>query len=206
MGKRHFYKTPLTFDRSTVRTLLNEAVIGLAGRETAIGDAIALAVKRLREQPEGNRVLILLTDGANSAGHIAPLKAAELAQAEGVRIYTIGIGGEGVRRSIMGMSFQSGSDLDEATLQGIADETGGQYFRARDLEALQGIYRLLDEYEPIDQDNAVYREVDELYVWPLLLSLLFSMVIAFIALGTISFGRNRRQRPVIPTVGQTEHV
>jgi Ca-activated chloride channel family protein len=87
-GDQAYLQTPLTFDRETVRTLLNEAAIGLAGKSTAIGDAIGLAVKRLRERPAENRVLILLTDGANTSGSVDPLKAADLAAREGVRIYS----------------------------------------------------------------------------------------------------------------------
>lgn len=93
-GKRAYVQTPLTFDRKTVRYMLNEAEIGLAGKETAIGDGIGLAVKRLRDRPEGSRVLILLTDGANTAGEITPLKAAELAKTVGLKIYTIGVGAD----------------------------------------------------------------------------------------------------------------
>ena len=177
-GQQAFLQAPLTFDRGTVGTLLGEAVIGLAGKDTAIGDAIALAVKRLREQPEGNRILVLLTDGANSAGHIEPRKAAEVAAAEGIRIYTIGVGSEAVRGGILGVQVFRGSGLDEATLKFIAKETSGQYFRARDLDELQKIYRLLDQYEPIEQDNTVYRVVDEMYHWPLLGTFLMSLLIA----------------------------
>ena len=163
-GRNAYLQTPLTFDRETVRALLNEAVIGLAGKETALGDAIGLAVKKLRDRPEGDRVLILLTDGANTAGEVAPLKAAQLAAAEGVRIHTIGVGADAV--GLFGM-VQSGGDLDEATLEAVARETGGRYFRARDLKSLQGIYALLDQLEPVAGEEQSFRPVDELYAWPL---------------------------------------
>src|SRR5690606_1004479 len=94
-GQRAYALTPLTADRATVRDQLRDSVVGLAGRETALGDAIALSVKRLREQPQGQRVVIVLTDGVNTAGVLEPLKAAELAKAEGVRVYTIAFGGSG---------------------------------------------------------------------------------------------------------------
>ncbi len=93
-GDEAYLQVPLTLDRNTVRTLLDEAQIGLAGQQTAIGDAIGLAIKRLRDEPIKNRVLILLTDGASNAGNVDPLKAADLAAREGVRIYTIGVGAD----------------------------------------------------------------------------------------------------------------
>ena len=93
-GSQAYLQTPLTFDRKTVMTLLDESALGLAGQNTAIGDAIGLAVKRLRKQATESRVLILLTDGANTAGEVSPLKAAELAAQDGLKIYTIGIGAD----------------------------------------------------------------------------------------------------------------
>ena len=87
-------QAPLTFDRKTVRTLLNESAIGLAGQFTAIGDAIGLAVKRLRERDQKNRVLILLTDGANTAGEVDPMQATRIAAESGLKIYTVGIGAD----------------------------------------------------------------------------------------------------------------
>jgi len=133
-GERAYLQAPLTFDRATVKTLLDESAIGLAGDATAIGDAIGIAVKRLRGNHTQNRVLVLLTDGANTAGQIAPLKAAELAAKAGLRIHTIGIGAdrEHVRQLFGGYRFNPKLDLDETTLRAIADATGGRYFRARD--------------------------------------------------------------------------
>ncbi len=171
-GRQAYLQSPLSYDRNTLQTLLREAVVGLAGKETAIGDAIGLAVKRLREQPEENRVLILLTDGANTAGSVDPIRAADLAASEKIRIYTIGVGGDGVRiRGLFGLQI-GGSDLDEGTLQQIAKTTGGRYFRARNLHELEQIYRLLDEIEPASDEILNFRQVDELYQWPLLISLL----------------------------------
>ncbi len=180
-GRHAYLQAPLTFDRDTVKTLLDEAVIGLAGKETALGDAIALGVKRLREQPQGNRVLILLTDGTNTAGNIPPLKAAELAQAEGVRIYTIGIGADQEVRNLFGQSISLGTDLDEAGLQKIAAMTGGDYYRARNLQALQAIYQKLDELEPLAKDTLFYRDIHEWYLWPLGLALLLSAQMGLLA-------------------------
>ncbi len=171
-GERAYLQVPLTLDRETVRTLLLEAFIGLAGEKTAIGDAITLAVKRIHDQGAAgaDQVLILLTDGANTAGEIDPLKAAELAEQIGLKIYTIGIGAEQmVVSSITGgmRRVNPSADLDEETLTQIAERTGGRYFRAKDTAALQDIYRLLDEMEPVAEPEAGFRPVKSLYYWPL---------------------------------------
>ncbi len=178
-GDRAYLQAPLTLDRKTVNTLLQESVIGLAGKKTAIGDAIGLAVKRLRKEPEQNRVLILLTDGSNTAGSIDPLKAADLAAQEKIRIYTIGVGADSrVVRDLFGRKRAISSDIDEETLQAISDKTGGRYYRARDVESLLQIYSLLDEIEPIADDVEIYRPVNELYFKPLAAALLLSLLLA----------------------------
>jgi Ca-activated chloride channel family protein len=178
-GQRAYALTPLTLDRDSVRDQLRDSVAGLAGRETAIGDAIGLAVKRLRDQPKGQRVLILLTDGVNTAGVLDPLKAAELAKAEGVRIHTIAFGGSGGGFSIFGLTVPmpgAEEEIDEATLKKIAQETGGQSFRARDTEQLAGIYAELDRIEPVKQEGARVRPRVERYAWPLVAALLVSLL------------------------------
>ncbi len=181
-GDEAYLQAPLTFDRDTVRTLLDEAQIGLAGKQTAIGDAIGLAIKRLRQEPAENRVLILLTDGANTAGNVDPLKAADLAASEGVRIYTIGIGsGETVVQTPFGRRRVASGDLDEATLKAIAEKSGGHYFRARDTAQLAQIYDQLDRIEPVSEDEQSWRPIDELYFWPLGSALLLSVIIALAA-------------------------
>ena len=171
-GERAYLQVPLTLDRETVKILLMEAFIGLAGEKTAIGDAITLAVKRIHDQQSdaGEQVLVLLTDGANTAGEIDPMKAAELAAQVGLRVYTIGIGAEQLEvASIMGgrRRVNPSADLDEETLTGIADLTGGRYFRATDTATLQDIYRLVDELEPVEEPEAGFRPVKSLYYWPL---------------------------------------
>lgn len=184
-GQQAYVQTPLTFDRATARTLLFESAVGLAGRETAIGDAIGVAVKRLRDQPTDERVLVLLTDGANTAGSIAPLKAAELAKEAGIRIYTIGVGSDpGAGFGAFGLSMGR-NPIDEATLEAIAEGTGGRYFRARDLRELQGIYGLLDELEPVESDQQTFRPVGELFAWPLGLALALSAWVAAVRAGLI---------------------
>ena len=175
-GTNAYLQVPLTQDRKTVKLLLDDAVLRIAGPKTAIGDAIGLAIKRLKAQPEKNRVLILLTDGANTAGTIKPLKAADLAAQEKIRIYIIGVGSDGgVIRTPFGMQRVRGGDLDEPLLKDIASKTSGEYFRARDVQSLQKIYALLDKIEPVSEDDVTYRPVDELYHWPLALALLLSV-------------------------------
>ncbi len=171
-GERAYLQVPLTLDRDTVKVLLLEAFIGLAGEKTAIGDAITLAVKRIHdlEEDPGEQVLVLLTDGANTAGEVQPLKAAELAQQVGLRIYTIGIGAEQLEvSSLIGgrRSINPSADLDEKTLTGIAELTGGRYFRAKDTAGLQDIYRLVDELEPVEEPEAGFRPVKSLFHVPL---------------------------------------
>lgn len=179
-GERAYLQAPLTFDRKTVRTLLDESVIGLAGDKTAIGDAIGLAVKRLKDNPKEQRVLILLSDGANTAGTVAPLQAAELAAREGLKVYTIGIGAdEMVIRDLLGSrKVNPSQDLDEPTMRGIAEKTGGRYFRARDVKELENIYQMLDELEPVERDKRYYRPQTELYPWPLGAALLLAALLA----------------------------
>ena len=168
-GRNAYLQAPLTFDRRTVNTLLQESAIGLAGQETAIGDAIGLAVKRLKDEQKDSRVLILLTDGANTAGEVSPLKAAELAAREGLKIYTIGIGAdEIIRNTFFGAQrINPSADLDEKTLTAIAQQTGGRYFRARNTDELEKIYLLLDELEPVAQDKRSFRPTHALFYWPL---------------------------------------
>jgi len=179
-GTQAYLQTPLTFDRKTVMTLLDESAIGLAGDNTAIGDAIGLAVKRLKNQEVNSRVLILMTDGANTAGEVSPLKAAELAAENQLKIYTIGIGAdEMLVRSFFGaQKVNPSQDLDEKTLTAIAEKTGGVYFRARNTDELNKIYQLLDQLEPVEKDKQYFRPKSELYYWPLAGALLLAAAIA----------------------------
>lgn len=174
-GRQAYVITPLTPDRQSVRQQLDDSVIGMAGRETAIGDAVALAVKRLREragdpeasgQPASQRVLILLTDGVNTAGVIDPDRALELARGEGVRIYTVGFGGGGGGGGGL-FGLGSGNEIDEAMLNRLAAETGGRYFRAMNTAELAGIYSEIDAIEPVDQAALPVRPRHDLYPWPL---------------------------------------
>lgn len=194
-GSRAYVQTPLTYDRKTVRAFLDDSVIGLAGRETAIGDAVALAVKRLREQPEDNRVLILLTDGANTAGNIAPADATQVAAESKVRIYTIGIGGGkvGIRTPFGIRLRRPAGDLDPTTLKAIADATGGRFFQASETDELERVYQDLDRLEPSIRDNRSYRPMHALFHWPAGAALLLAMLI-----GIVNGWSSRREAPREP--------
>ncbi len=177
-GERAYLNVPLTYDSTTVLRLLDETTIGLAGPSTAIGDAIGLAVKRLREQNTKHKVLILMTDGANTAGQIDPLRAAELAAGVGLKIYTIGIGADEmlVKQLFGAIRVNPSTDLDEPTMRGIAKATGGLYFRARDISALENIYGELDKLEPVESGAQFFRPATPLFPWPLGLALLCAAV------------------------------
>ncbi len=160
-----FVQAPLTFDRQTVNTLLQEAVLGLAGRATAIGDAIALGVKRLVEIEAKERLLIILTDGENTTGMLTPIRAADLAVAAKVKVYSIGFGR---------LTAKQVADLTE-----VADKTGGLFFEARNLEQLQRIYQDIDQLEPTLQPQGFYQTRQELYSYPLTLALLLAFILAW---------------------------
>jgi Ca-activated chloride channel family protein len=179
-GTRAYLQTPLTFDNKTVGRLLRESALGLAGERTAIGDAIGLAIKRLDLESDNSRVLILMTDGANTAGEVTPLKAAQLAAEHGLRIYTIGIGADrDIETTWFGIRRRSpAAQLDEESLRAIAQASGGRYFRARDSEELEQIYSLLDELEPMPRDSESLRPVSALFVWPLAVALALAGILA----------------------------
>lgn len=168
-GTRAYLQSPLTFDRKTVAQMLDEAEIGLPGEETAIGDAIGLAVKHLRNRPAEERVLVLLSDGANNAGVLDPEKAAEIAAKEHIRIHSIGIGsGDALVQTAFGVQrIGGGADLDEASLRQVAEATGGSYFRARDTEGLIDVYRRIDALEPTAGEHASVRPTSSLFHYPL---------------------------------------
>ncbi|MEO5829475.1 MAG: VWA domain-containing protein [Rhodanobacter sp.] len=169
-GSQAFLVTPLTYDLAAVRAQLQGAAVGLAGTETAIGDAIAVAVKRLSALPEQARVLVLLTDGVNNAGSITPRDAARAAKAAGVRIYTIGVGA--MRMRIPGFFgsqlINPSADLDADMLTEIATQSGGRFFRATDSAELADAYRAIDALEPMPQRGPALRPRHELFRWPLL--------------------------------------
>lgn len=195
---RAYLQAPLTFDRRAVSTLLNEAQVGLTGQQTAIGDAIGVAIKRLKDRPAKSRVLVLLTDGANNTGILDPMQAAKLAKEYGIRVYTIGVGGgtRVVRTPFGSQRVNPSQDLDEATLKKIAETTGGRYFRARDIKGLASVYAEIDKLEPASGKSESVRPVIDLYDWPLGIALILSFLLAlgYLLPGTINTPMRENQK------------
>ncbi|NOZ66339.1 MAG: VWA domain-containing protein [Alphaproteobacteria bacterium] len=196
---RAYLQVPLTFDHNVVRTLLAEAQVGLTGQKTAIGDAIAIAAKRLKDRPVKSRVLVLLTDGANNSGVMQPLQAARLAKKLDIRIYTIGVG---ANRMVVQTAFgrqivNPSEDLDEKTLGKIAKLTGGRYFRATDVKSLAGIYAELDQLEPVSGDPQFIRPSVSLYSWPLGMALalvgVFGLILIVPSIITLFQSKNLKE-------------
>ena len=175
-GTHAYLLTPLTFDVDTVAKQLEGTAIGLAGRETALGDSIVLATRHLAKLPARSRVLVLLTDGVNTAGSVQPLDAARLAASAGVRIYTIGIGSADSQSiSVFGMRIPGpDEDLDVGTLSAIAVNTGGKFFRASDADQLAAAYRSIDALEPLARGRSLLRPREERYPWPLGVAMLLA--------------------------------
>ncbi|MCE0495246.1 vWA domain-containing protein [Vibrio salinus] len=177
-----YLQTPLTFDRSTVKQQLDQTVLKLIGTQTAIGEGIGLATKTFIDGNAPQRVMILLSDGSNTAGVLDPIKAAEIAKKYHAVIYTVGIGaGEMlVRDFFMTRKVNTAADLDEKTLKKIARITGGQYFRARDKKELQTIYQKINELQPVQKASQVWRPQDEWFRYPLTVALCLSLVLLVI--------------------------
>ncbi|KXO13012.1 VWA domain-containing protein [Moritella sp. JT01] len=180
-----YLQAPLTFDLKTVSGYMQQAVLGLVGEQTAIGEGIGLALKRFDAADNPQKVLILLTDGQNNAGEVKPLEAAKFAQEQGVKIYTIGVGADAYyKRTLFGnQKVDPSRDLDEATLKTIAIQTGGQYFRARDASSLAAIYTELDKLEPVEQAQQQFRPQTDLFHWPLSIALLLSIFACYLRQG-----------------------
>lgn len=178
-GTQAYLQTPLTYDHASILKRIQDASVGLAGKTTSIGDAIGLSIKKLQTTPENGRVIILLTDGASNSGLIPPLKAAELAKSEHIKIYTIGLSASEESSQTMAnlfISMQGGADLDEETLKEIATLTGGQYFRATNPASLHKIYQKIDLLEATRQETTPLRPQEQYYPWILLIcNALFSL-------------------------------
>lgn len=178
--------TPMTYDLATVKQMVDELEIGMIDESaTAIGDAIGLSIRQLRQQPENNRILILLTDGINNAGELAPLQAAQLARTEGIKMHIVGVASDQfAQRSMFGTRASGAlvSEIDDETMAEAAEMTGGLYFRARTLEDMISIYDELDQMEPIEQDEQTYRPETQLFHWPLGIALLLSFLLALRAM------------------------
>jgi Ca-activated chloride channel family protein len=189
-GSRAYVLSPLTYDRKAVSSLLGEVIPRIAGDGTAIGDALGLGVKKLRERPEGSRVLLLIADGENTAGTIPPLKAAQLAAQEGIRIYSIGVGSDRKRVPIMEngrIITRTDLGFNEEAMREIAEAADGAYFRATDTEALEKIYQDIDELEKTEAQSRTVFIPRPLYYWPLSVALLLLLI-----LGIYPEGRQRR--------------
>ncbi len=192
-GTQAYLQTPLTYDHHSLLMRIQDATVGLAGKTTSIGDALGLAVKRLREVPAQGRVIILLTDGVNNSGVLSPIKAAELAAVEGIKIYTIGLGANpdsGGNDNLL-ISLNPAMDLDEETLTEVAKITGGRYFRATDSQSLSSIYQTINEMETVSQEKQMIRPQHEYYAWPLATALLLFGVWLSLKFGLLSFMRDK---------------
>ena len=183
-GEHAYLDAPLTQDTLAVGHMLDNAVVGEAGDSTAIGDAIGVAVQNLRGRPGKDKVLILLTDGADNASTIPPLQAAKLAAQYGIRVYTIGVGSNGPVPipDEDGNIVMAQMDLDETLLRQIASMTGGEYFRATDTQALESIYARIDKLEKTTAESRSYMIHTPLYRWPLALTVICLMLLALRAL------------------------
>ncbi len=178
-GGAAYTQAPLTLDYSVVTTLLDELEVGIVEDGTAVGMGLATAVKRLEGSDAASKVAILLTDGRNNRGEIGPETSAQLAQALGIRVYTIGAGSRGTARFPIdtpgfGRQYvQAQVDVDEPTLQAMAEATGGQYFRATDRASLDSIWAQIDELETTEIEVQNFTRYSELFHWPLAAGVLF---------------------------------
>ncbi len=177
-GVRAVTRVPITFDRDIARAILEKAEVGENGNGTAIGHAVATAVNRLKTSKSHSRVIILVTDGVNNAGSIDPLVAASLASKYGIKIYAVGVGSEGpvplpIKRQnpftgeIETVYQHIRGEIDEKTLSAIANETGGEYFRATDARAMSAVLTRIDQLEKTRLTAPKTEAVTELYAWPL---------------------------------------
>lgn len=178
-GTRAYLQTPLTYDHHSVKEVLLAMEPGMAGNSTSIGDALGLAVKSMKNETldsVNNKIIILLTDGENNDGKIGLPEAISLAANEGIKVYTVGVGGE---QNFLNSLFIKSSNLDERSLQKLAAETKGQYFRADDLQTLTHIYREIDKLEPAAFEQSFIYPRKELYYLPLLVAILIAVYLAY---------------------------
>lgn len=169
-GTLAYLQSPLTFDKQSVKEILMNTDAGMAGDSTSIGDALGIALKNLRnEDRKDNKVIILLTDGENNDGSLSMAQAIDLAEKEGIKIYTIGVGGQG--NFMSSLLHLRANELDEASLKELSNKTKGNYFRAKDLSSLAQIYQKIDNLEPQTNEGAVIQEIREYFYIPLLIAL-----------------------------------
>ena len=178
-GTNAYLQAPPTYDRKAVGEILRQTDAGMAGQSTAIGDALGLALKTLKDAPHPDRkIIILLTDGENNDGSLSLPQAIKLARDEGVKIYTIGVGSDqAFSASFMGIRIGGGAPgLDEESLREIAAETKGRYFRARDTASLAKIYEAIDTLEPLNNEDQTIQEIHDWYYIPLLAAFALALV------------------------------
>lgn len=177
-GTHAYTQLPLTRDYNTIVSMLDRLEIGAAGKSTAIGDAIGISLKRLADIKSKSNIIILLTDGQSNAGEISPDTAGEIAAQKGVKVYTIGVGTRGkapflVNDPLFGERYvYQRVNIDEDTLKAIADDTGGLYFRAENLEGLQQIYDTIDKLEKTEIKVDLFADYSEMYPWLLIPAIL----------------------------------
>ena len=185
-GKTAFIASPLTFDLQAITSILDGAGIGMAGRSTAIGDAIGLAIRTLRNDPATHKAIVLLSDGTNNAGSVEPESAAVLAESLDIRIHTIALGSEDGQ--VSGYATAQSADLDELTLQNIANIAGGEFFRARTSSDLQAVYNAIDQLETADVEAPPIILKHDLHSWPLYALLILLIFIAWVQRATTRQG------------------
>lgn len=178
-GEKAYLFAPLTYDQTTLKERIEDASVGLAGQATALGDAIGLGIKHLKNTPPKGRVMILLTDGVANAGVVSPLKAAELAKQEGIKIYCIGLGPDEHSKNLSNIFWQMQhvNDLDETSLKEIAKKTTGQYYRASDEKSLVDIYADIQKLEPVAQVRQDLRPERQYFFWPLSLAFIWMIIL-----------------------------
>ena len=175
-GKETFIQCPLTIDYAVLSNLLTEVTVMEPKYDgTAIGVAIASAVNRLRNSDSKSKVIILLSDGSNNAGSIDPISAAKIAKEYGIRVYTIGAGTKQSITQIPGRGFVR-NEIDEETLEGIAQETNAKYFRAIDKNSLSSIYSEIDKLERSEITVNYFSSYKEIYIWFIVAGFIFIMV------------------------------
>ncbi len=178
-GSEAFIGSALSYDLDSVNYVLQSSGIGMAGRTTAMGDALGLAIKTLQDDPSQEKAIVLLSDGTNNAGSAEPEDAARLAATLGIRIHTIGLGSDASTGDQQ--QFQSASaDLDEAALKAIATESGGKFFRAHTTAELQLIYSEIDALESSDHDAPpliITQDLRNRFILVALLSILLTLLL-----------------------------